>query len=168
MTINFLMVKEFNNLLHVFVRTLSKSLCEFHFISNFLIQFLQLKHCPSVESVPVVSERITASTLSTHSRTRSRCWSRTRIRLERNWDRKDKHTSVIDSFKLNKVWFLSSVRYPPYTDRKITILKMLLKKRAAMPTKYLGYALIFGLGVATTLLATCLMKVNGHFIFLRV
>ncbi|XP_031633305.1 aldehyde dehydrogenase, dimeric NADP-preferring [Contarinia nasturtii] len=48
--------------------------------------------------------------------------------------------------------YLSSSRYPPYSDRKTNLLVFLLKKRYSISPKYLGYAAIFGLGVMTTIL----------------
>lgn len=50
-------------------------------------------------------------------------------------------------------------RYPPYSDRKTTLLSMLLRKRRSIPSKYFTYALIFGLGVASTLIINHLTKV---------
>lgn len=59
------------------------------------------------------------------------------------------------------LFFPNSVRYPPYSDTKLNFLLQLMKKRAALPTKYLGHILIFGLGVATALLVNNFVKVNS-------
>ncbi|XP_039435473.1 aldehyde dehydrogenase, dimeric NADP-preferring-like isoform X2 [Culex pipiens pallens] len=53
---------------------------------------------------------------------------------------------------------LASSRYPPYSDTKLSFLTTLLKKRQGFSTKFLPYVLMFGVGVATTLLVTSLMK----------
>lgn len=54
----------------------------------------------------------------------------------------------------------SSVRYPPYSDKKVQILLQLMKKRASLPTKYLCHVLMFGLGIGTAFLINALVKVN--------
>ncbi|XP_066603647.1 aldehyde dehydrogenase family 3 member B1 isoform X2 [Prorops nasuta] len=46
---------------------------------------------------------------------------------------------------------LASCRYPPYSDRKLTLLRLLLAKRPDIPgRKYLPHLLMFGLGIAAT------------------
>lgn len=50
-------------------------------------------------------------------------------------------------------------RYPPYSERKTTLLSMLLRKRRGIPGKYFAYAVIFGLGVASSFLISYLAKV---------
>jgi hypothetical protein len=46
----------------------------------------------------------------------------------------------------------NSARYPPYTEGKISYLQFLVKKRRGITIPYLPQLLIFGLGIATTLL----------------
>ncbi|XP_043490905.1 aldehyde dehydrogenase, dimeric NADP-preferring isoform X4 [Polistes fuscatus] len=46
---------------------------------------------------------------------------------------------------------LASCRYPPYTDRKLSLLQMLVAKRPDIPgIKYLPHLIMFGLGVLAT------------------
>lgn len=54
--------------------------------------------------------------------------------------------------------YLQSARYPPYSDRKTSLLVFLLKKRWSIPTKYFGYLALFGVGVATSFLYTTYFK----------
>lgn len=54
---------------------------------------------------------------------------------------------------------LQSPRYPPYSERKITFLNFLLKKRPSIPARYFGYLALFGLGVASAFLYSKFFKV---------
>nr|XP_014092292.1 aldehyde dehydrogenase, dimeric NADP-preferring isoform X3 [Bactrocera oleae] len=49
---------------------------------------------------------------------------------------------------------LASGRYPPYSDRKSTILGILLRKRRPFPKLYLSHLLAVGLGIGLTVLFT--------------
>ncbi|XP_053683370.1 aldehyde dehydrogenase, dimeric NADP-preferring-like [Sabethes cyaneus] len=51
---------------------------------------------------------------------------------------------------------LASSRYPPYSDGKLSFLSTVLKKRKSISFKYLPYLLMFGIGVATTVVVKCL------------
>lgn len=53
---------------------------------------------------------------------------------------------------------LASSRYPPYSDSKLSFLTTLLKKRPGVSLKFLPYALIFGLGVASTILLKTIVE----------
>ncbi|XP_055621207.1 aldehyde dehydrogenase, dimeric NADP-preferring-like isoform X1 [Toxorhynchites rutilus septentrionalis] len=53
---------------------------------------------------------------------------------------------------------LAASRYPPYSDNKLSFLTTLLKKRQGFSTKYLPYLMMFGVGVATTLIVSSIMK----------
>lgn len=53
---------------------------------------------------------------------------------------------------------LASSRYPPYSDSKLSFLTTLLKKRQGFSTKFLPYILMFGIGVATTLIVSSIVK----------
>lgn len=53
---------------------------------------------------------------------------------------------------------LASSRYPPYSDTKLSFLTTLLKKRQGFSTKFLPYVLMFGIGVATTLIVSSIVK----------
>ncbi|XP_055320299.1 aldehyde dehydrogenase, dimeric NADP-preferring isoform X2 [Sitodiplosis mosellana] len=55
--------------------------------------------------------------------------------------------------------FLSSARYPPYSERKTNLLVFLLKKRYSISSKYLGYMALFGLGAASAFLYNKYFKV---------
>ncbi|XP_055537735.1 aldehyde dehydrogenase, dimeric NADP-preferring isoform X3 [Wyeomyia smithii] len=57
---------------------------------------------------------------------------------------------------------LASSRYPPYSDTKLTFLTALLKKRQGFSTKFLPYVLMFGIGVATTLIVSSIVKKRMH------
>ncbi|XP_065082793.1 aldehyde dehydrogenase family 3 member B1-like isoform X1 [Ochlerotatus camptorhynchus] len=57
---------------------------------------------------------------------------------------------------------LASSRYPPYSDSKLSFLTALLKKRQGLSMKFLPYVLMFGIGVATTLIVSSLMKRRVH------
>ncbi|XP_058465553.1 aldehyde dehydrogenase, dimeric NADP-preferring-like isoform X1 [Malaya genurostris] len=57
---------------------------------------------------------------------------------------------------------LASSRYPPYSDTKLTFLTTLLKKRQGFSTKFLPYVLMFGIGVATTLIVSSIVKRRLH------
>ncbi|KAF7997453.1 hypothetical protein HCN44_006024 [Aphidius gifuensis] len=57
---------------------------------------------------------------------------------------------------------LASARYPPYSEKKLTFLKMLLDKRPDIPgIKYLPHLLMFGLGVLATVGFKAAMKDYG-------
>lgn len=45
---------------------------------------------------------------------------------------------------------LLSVRYPPYSNAKTAMINTLMKKRPSISVKFLGYLLVFGLGVGAT------------------
>ncbi|XP_037903609.1 aldehyde dehydrogenase, dimeric NADP-preferring isoform X2 [Hermetia illucens] len=49
--------------------------------------------------------------------------------------------------------FLSSGRYPPYSDRKTSVLACLLKRRRGLPNLYISHVLTFALGVGAAVLA---------------
>ncbi|XP_058987143.1 aldehyde dehydrogenase, dimeric NADP-preferring isoform X2 [Musca domestica] len=53
---------------------------------------------------------------------------------------------------------LSSGRYPPYSERKASILNFLLRKRRPLPNLYLSHILVFGLGVGLTFLVNHYMQ----------
>ncbi|KAG7210276.1 hypothetical protein KM043_011820 [Ampulex compressa] len=54
---------------------------------------------------------------------------------------------------------LASCRYPPYSKKKLQIIKMLMSKRARIPgMKYLPYVLMFGLGILATIGFKAAMK----------
>ncbi|XP_050092003.1 aldehyde dehydrogenase family 3 member B1 isoform X3 [Anopheles aquasalis] len=53
---------------------------------------------------------------------------------------------------------LAASRYPPYSDSKLSFLSTLLKKRQGINTKFLPYLLMFGIGVASTLLVSTILK----------
>ncbi|XP_055607099.1 aldehyde dehydrogenase family 3 member B1-like isoform X1 [Uranotaenia lowii] len=61
---------------------------------------------------------------------------------------------------------LASSRYPPYSDSKLSFLSALLKKRQGVSIKFLPYALMFGVGVASTLIIKCITE-NVNFIVSR-
>ncbi|XP_062129537.1 aldehyde dehydrogenase, dimeric NADP-preferring isoform X4 [Drosophila sulfurigaster albostrigata] len=48
---------------------------------------------------------------------------------------------------------MASARYPPYSDRKASLLSFLLRKRRPLPNLYLSHVLAVGLGVGLTVLA---------------
>ncbi|XP_058832535.1 aldehyde dehydrogenase, dimeric NADP-preferring-like [Topomyia yanbarensis] len=50
---------------------------------------------------------------------------------------------------------LASSRYPPYSDGKLSFLSTVLKKRQSFSIKFLPYILMFGIGVASTLMVKC-------------
>ncbi|XP_055851396.1 aldehyde dehydrogenase, dimeric NADP-preferring isoform X1 [Episyrphus balteatus] len=54
--------------------------------------------------------------------------------------------------------FLASGRYPPYSDRKATILSMILKKRRPFPNIYFSHLVALGLGVGLTLLVNSYLQ----------
>lgn len=54
---------------------------------------------------------------------------------------------------------LASSRYPPYSDSKLSFLTLLLKKRQGFSCKYLSYALMFGLGVASSIAVKAFVEV---------
>ncbi|XP_043490904.1 aldehyde dehydrogenase, dimeric NADP-preferring isoform X3 [Polistes fuscatus] len=55
---------------------------------------------------------------------------------------------------------LASCRYPPYTDRKLSLLQMLVAKRPDIPgIKYLPHLIMFGLGVLATFGVKAALKV---------
>lgn len=55
--------------------------------------------------------------------------------------------------------YLSSARYPPYSDKKTSLLVFLLKKRYSPPLKYVAYLALFGLGVGSAFLYNKYFKV---------
>ncbi|KAI4490042.1 hypothetical protein M0804_004224 [Polistes exclamans] len=56
---------------------------------------------------------------------------------------------------------LASCRYPPYTDRKLSLLQMLVAKRPDVPgIKYLPHLIMFGLGVLATFGVKAALKVQ--------
>ncbi|XP_021699427.1 aldehyde dehydrogenase, dimeric NADP-preferring isoform X3 [Aedes aegypti] len=57
---------------------------------------------------------------------------------------------------------LASSRYPPYSDSKLSFLTTLLKKRQGLSMKFLPYVLMFGIGVATTLIVSSIVKRRAH------
>ncbi|XP_020284677.1 aldehyde dehydrogenase, dimeric NADP-preferring isoform X2 [Pseudomyrmex gracilis] len=60
---------------------------------------------------------------------------------------------------------LSKNRFPPYSDAKLKMIKLLVRKRPILGlfrNKYFIYTLIFGLGVLTTIGFTTLLKEFNH------
>ncbi|XP_058122587.1 aldehyde dehydrogenase family 3 member B1 isoform X1 [Anopheles ziemanni] len=53
---------------------------------------------------------------------------------------------------------LAASRYPPYSESKLSFLSTLLKKRQGINTAFLPYLLMFGIGVASTLLVSTILK----------
>ncbi|XP_052893092.1 aldehyde dehydrogenase family 3 member B1 isoform X3 [Anopheles moucheti] len=53
---------------------------------------------------------------------------------------------------------LAASRYPPYSDSKLSFLSTLLKKRQGINLHFLPYLLMFGIGVASTLVVSTLLK----------
>ncbi|XP_059224715.1 aldehyde dehydrogenase, dimeric NADP-preferring isoform X3 [Stomoxys calcitrans] len=53
---------------------------------------------------------------------------------------------------------LSSGRYPPYSERKASILSFLLRKRRPLPNLYLSHIFVFGLGIGLTFLVNHYMQ----------
>ncbi|XP_035906580.1 aldehyde dehydrogenase family 3 member B1 isoform X7 [Anopheles stephensi] len=53
---------------------------------------------------------------------------------------------------------LAASRYPPYSESKLSFLSTLLKKRQGINLQFLPYALMFGIGVASTLIVSTLLK----------
>lgn len=68
-------------------------------------------------------------------------------------------------------WFFVKfrARYPPYSDRKTSVLIQLLKHRAGIPLKYFGYLALFGLGAVSAVLLNKMVKnwFSNDFGFLR-
>lgn len=62
----------------------------------------------------------------------------------------------VNYLKLNSFF---SARYPPYSDKKTSLLMFLLKKRPSIPAKYFGYLTLFGLGAASAFLVNIYFKV---------
>lgn len=56
---------------------------------------------------------------------------------------------------------LAAARYPPYSEKKISSLKFLLKKRKGISFKYLPHVFMFALGIAATLGVTEILKASG-------
>ncbi|XP_034105762.2 aldehyde dehydrogenase, dimeric NADP-preferring isoform X1 [Drosophila albomicans] len=55
---------------------------------------------------------------------------------------------------------MASARYPPYSDRKASLLSFLLRKRRPLPNLYLSHVLAVGLGVGLTVLANYYLQVR--------
>ncbi|XP_052841428.1 aldehyde dehydrogenase, dimeric NADP-preferring isoform X2 [Drosophila gunungcola] len=55
---------------------------------------------------------------------------------------------------------LASARYPPYSDRKGSILSFLLRKRRPLPNLHLSHVVAVGLGVGLTVLANFYLQVR--------
>ncbi|XP_049293046.1 aldehyde dehydrogenase family 3 member B1 isoform X4 [Anopheles funestus] len=53
---------------------------------------------------------------------------------------------------------LAASRYPPYSEGKLSFLSTLLKKRQGINLQFLPYLLMFGIGVASTLVVSTLLK----------
>lgn len=47
---------------------------------------------------------------------------------------------------------LQAVRYAPYSDTKLSLIKLALKKRRGVSLKYLPHVIVFGLGLGTAFL----------------
>ncbi|KAG5879220.1 hypothetical protein JTB14_026718 [Gonioctena quinquepunctata] len=62
--------------------------------------------------------------------------------------------------KLDKLGeYVNTLRYPPFSEGKMKFIMKATAKRAPIPgLKYIPSCVIFGLGVAVTLLSKCLMK----------
>ncbi|XP_037712681.1 aldehyde dehydrogenase, dimeric NADP-preferring isoform X1 [Drosophila subpulchrella] len=55
---------------------------------------------------------------------------------------------------------LASARYPPYSDRKGSLLSFLLRKRRPLPNLHLSHVVAIGLGVGLTFLANYYLQVR--------
>uniref|UniRef100_A0A182TL24 Aldehyde dehydrogenase domain-containing protein n=1 Tax=Anopheles melas TaxID=34690 RepID=A0A182TL24_9DIPT len=53
---------------------------------------------------------------------------------------------------------LAASRYPPYSESKLSFLSTLLKKRQGINLHFLPYLLMFGIGVASTLVVSTILK----------
>jgi len=51
-------------------------------------------------------------------------------------------------------------RYPPYSDRKGSLLSFLLRKRRPLPNLHLSHVLAIGLGVGLTVLTNYYLQVR--------
>ncbi|XP_077291797.1 aldehyde dehydrogenase type III isoform X3 [Arctopsyche grandis] len=57
---------------------------------------------------------------------------------------------------------LASGRYPPYTDKKVSFLQFLMKKRSGVSLKYLPHIAMFALGVAVAYAFNSIPKTMGY------
>ncbi|CAL7939604.1 unnamed protein product [Xylocopa violacea] len=58
---------------------------------------------------------------------------------------------------------IGSSRYPPYSDKKLSILELLFVKRPDIPNlKYASYLLTFGLGILAAFGISAMMKINNE------
>ncbi|XP_034475825.1 aldehyde dehydrogenase, dimeric NADP-preferring isoform X3 [Drosophila innubila] len=55
---------------------------------------------------------------------------------------------------------MASARYPPYSDRKASLLSFLLRKRRPLPNLHLSHVLAVGLGVGLTVLVNYYLQVR--------
>ncbi|XP_032590149.1 aldehyde dehydrogenase family 3 member B2 isoform X1 [Drosophila grimshawi] len=55
---------------------------------------------------------------------------------------------------------MASARYPPYSDRKSSLLSFLLRKRRPLPNLYLSHVIAAGLGVGLTFLVNYYLQVR--------
>lgn len=54
-----------------------------------------------------------------------------------------------------------SGRYPPYSDKKVSFLSFLVRKRSGISLKYLPHIAMFALGVAVSYAFTSIPKVRN-------
>jgi len=53
-------------------------------------------------------------------------------------------------------------RYPPYSEKKMNIVVMLMTKRKAVSLKCIPYVLMFALGFAVAYGVSAIVKASGH------
>lgn len=82
-----------------------------------------------------------------------------------NW-RKDGIVSALWLYLKITIWFNNnfSARYPPYSDRKASLLSFLLRKRRPLPNLYLSHVLAGCLGVGLTFLWNYYLQVRKVYI----
>lgn len=83
------------------------------------------------------------------------------IHAKHNCDSLKIETPKISPQNHSENTFAFSSRYPPYTDKKLKVLSLMMAKRPDIPgIKYLPHLIMFGLGVAVTLGIKALIKVQ--------
>ncbi|XP_024939530.1 aldehyde dehydrogenase, dimeric NADP-preferring isoform X3 [Cephus cinctus] len=61
------------------------------------------------------------------------------------------------------VEYLGSARYPPYTEKKLSFLSLMMAKRPDIPgIKYLPHLIMFGLGIVATIGVKAALKGSGY------
>jgi len=95
------------------------------------------------------------------SHTKSLAWARICRPLARSWHRKfldiQLRGVIIDIFSN---CLPRRARYPPYSDRKGSLLSFLLRKRRPLPNLHLSHVVAIGLGVGLTFLANYYLQVR--------